>query len=69
MTLMITNRQKGERGYSVPGIITLQWRRLFISLGLVRFELGLDILVVHRITGYECSGVSCGLGPPDHYQL
>ena len=24
--------------------------------GMLRFGLGLDILVVHRTTGYECSG-------------
>ena len=43
----VLSSQKGERGYSVSGIITSELWRLFISLGHVTI---LDILVVHRTT-------------------
>ena len=65
--------QKGDRGYNVSGIITLEWRRLFISLGHVK------ILIRARYFGgpqdhwiwmfWWSDIISGGLGPPDHCQL
>ena len=69
----VLSRQKGERGYGVSGNITLEWRRLFVSLGHV------TILLMVRYFGgpqdhwiwmfWWSNIISGGLVPPDHRQL